>query len=801
MSSVEWSLSRARPAQPRGPAPVWPVLALCLVLAGCGSIAGDSCSVYHSETNDRVNDGNCDGGFLSAVNQRAVLFGGDSSPKLWTGEPARKGPVVDTTAINKAPASQAPVVGWVGSMRVEYAYDGAATGRDLTDLRNAGGKPDDRGERVTVNFDKVTIDQFLKQMLSGALGVNYVAPESLGGSISFRTEQPLPKNQVLQVVRDILARNGLTMKYLNGVYHIGRPELIASLEAVGNAGRSGEAVTRVIKIRRGSANEVVGFVRQVVPDYVQILPTNAPDSLLVRGPQMDVDKLGELIDVVSAGGLTEDRVAIIPLAHSAPDKVALQLNEFYRARIASAAESVTILPLEPQQALLVGASDRRLMDGVRALAAQIDRDLGEDVTLRVIPLENLSAEQTAEQLTAILGGGNGSAGGGRSGLAAARGPGEAGASGGRAGNQAPARPMPTVRPGQSGGGSDEDGGDMPAPGFAMGGAGGAGGSGPGGRGGTAPGSGGSSAGVVAGGGLGIRIAADTRNNTIMVYSNYSMFKRVREVLKALDVPQSQVVIEATVLEVDINDKLQYGVQWFLRGAGLLVRSAADPNVRDPGTAGGIVAATVSLGDDIKAGTVITALQSITSVKILSSPYLTVVDGSAARLQIGDQVPFASRTQSSNNLGTVTVTQEIEVRDTGIILEVTPRIRSNNSVLLSVNQSVSKAQNSALLGNTTPVISNRQLKSDVVVQSGHTALLGGLIQERTEKGEDGVPVLRTVPLVGNLFKTNSDNVQRVEMVVMITPRVIRQTSQIEGITRLLHGQLYPRNMENPARARP
>jgi general secretion pathway protein D len=186
--------------------------------------------------------------------------------------------------------------------------------------------------------------------------------------------------------------------------------------------------------------------------------------------------------------------------------------------------------------------------------------------------------------------------------------------------------------------------------------------------------------------------------------------------------------------------------------------------------------------------VMNALQEITKVKVISSPYLTVVDGKTARLVIGDQIPYAVRTQTATITGTVTVTQEVQAKDTGIILEITPKIRSDNSVMLDVHQSVSTPSQSVQTGNLTPVISTREVKSDLLVQSGRSILLAGLIQDRIDKGENRVPVLGTVPFLGDFFKQTTDKGTRVELIVMITPRVIRHSTQLENITRMLRGQM-------------
>jgi len=229
------------------------------------------------------------------------------------------------------------------------------------------------------------------------------------------------------------------------------------------------------------------------------------------------------------------------------------------------------------------------------------------------------------------------------------------------------------------------------------------------------------------------------------------------------------------------------VQWYLQNQNLTARSSTAPVASDPAKTGAFAHGSFTLGN-VSVDVVLNALQEITTVKVISSPYLTVVDGKTARLVIGDQIPYSQTNQTSTITGTVTVTQNIQTKDTGIILEVTPHIRSDNSALLTISQSVSKPQDSALTGNLTPVISTREVKSDIMVQSGRTILLAGLIQDRIDKQENSVPVVRTIPVLGDLFKQTTDKSTRVELILMITPRVIRRTSQIESITRLLRGQI-------------
>ncbi|MFC6049634.1 hypothetical protein ACFPYM_17550, partial [Methylobacterium hispanicum] len=177
-----------------------------------------------------------------------------------TGEGTREAQDIDVRRVNAPPLGYnraGTVTGYLGTLKLNYAAADEAVEGDVAALQNSLGRRFDPDQKVSVDFRKATLDYVLKQMLGGALGLSYIAPEDLGGSVTFRTEEPVPKAQVLQVVRDILARNGLEMRSINGVFHIGKPELIGSIEATGQAGRVGERTTRILRLRKGAGGDLL----------------------------------------------------------------------------------------------------------------------------------------------------------------------------------------------------------------------------------------------------------------------------------------------------------------------------------------------------------------------------------------------------------------------------------------------------------------------------------------------------------------------------------------------------------------
>ena len=287
---------------------------------------------------------------------------------------------------------------------------------------------------------------------------------------------------------------------------------------------------------------------------------------------------------------------------------------------------------------------------------------------------------------------------------------------------------------------------------------------------------------------GVRITPDVVNNSLLVYASQENYRIVERAIQQIDRPQMQVAIDATIAEVTLNNDLNYGVQFFLtsrdlglkpdRGS-LLNSSATQPPTVD---ASGIANAFLNrafpgfnflVGPQAQPRVILDALHAVTSVKVLSSPSLVVIDNQPAVLQVGDQVPIS--TGSATVLTTSnTIVNTIDYRDTGIILRVVPRVNVNGIVRLDIEQEISNVAPTS--GNTTltPTVSQRRVKSAISVASGQTVLLAGLISERQERGSNGIPLLDQLPQpLGDIFSTSRTNgLTRTELIIFIRPQIIR-----------------------------
>ena len=281
-----------------------------------------------------------------------------------------------------------------------------------------------------------------------------------------------------------------------------------------------------------------------------------------------------------------------------------------------------------------------------------------------------------------------------------------------------------------------------------------------------------------------RITADDRNNVLLVFATQAEMRVLQSALQKLDVPALQVLIEAVVAEVLLTDELRYGVQWFFEDGNF----STTLSTQNSGAVAGLFPGFSALlaGSDIRA--TLNALESITEVQVVSSPRMMVVNNETARLQVGDEVPIATQSAVERTDATAPIVNTIQFRDTGVILEVTPRVNQSGMVQLDITQEISDVTATTTSDIDSPTIQQRKFTSSVSVADGETIALGGLIRDRQQVGRSGIPVLSDVPLLGNLFSSNSNNSRRTEILVLITPRVVQSMDDVRAVTNALRREI-------------
>ncbi|MFT6406817.1 MAG: general secretion pathway protein D [Arenicella sp.] len=279
-----------------------------------------------------------------------------------------------------------------------------------------------------------------------------------------------------------------------------------------------------------------------------------------------------------------------------------------------------------------------------------------------------------------------------------------------------------------------------------------------------------------------RVVADESTNSLIITGSPHYYKAVRDAMKQLDSTPLQVLVEARIMELTLSDDLQYGLEWYLNGS----RGSSNTSARlDFGGAGiGAIQPGFSYVVD-RAGEVRAALNGLADdsrLKVLSAPSLMVLNNRTASILVGDEVPIPTRQAVSNISPDAPTVNEIEYRNTGILLTVSPRVNSGGMVTMDISQEVSSVVNNTSSQIDAPTIQQRQLNSTVSIRDGQTVVLGGLIREQTSNREAGVPLLKDIPAIGKLFSTSNNESKRTELIVLITPRVIYNQQDTDAITK-------------------
>lgn len=269
------------------------------------------------------------------------------------------------------------------------------------------------------------------------------------------------------------------------------------------------------------------------------------------------------------------------------------------------------------------------------------------------------------------------------------------------------------------------------------------------------------------------VAVDDKRNTLTFYMTPAEYQSLLPIIEQLDVQAKQVVIEVTLMEVTLTGRLAYGLEWFI------TNSTENFGTKDGlgGVGSGFTYTLSKPGLDV----LFNLRESENLVKLISNPTLMVTDGESASIDIGTDIPVLSGVVESES---GSITQNVSNRTTGVSLSIGVQVASGNQVSLEVDQSLSEAGENELTSVDSPVVLSRKLKTKVTAKSGQTIILAGLISENKSSLETEVPVFGDIPVLGALFETNSKSDVRTELVVLITPRVIENDSDIDSITEAL-----------------
>lgn len=652
-----------------------------------------------------------------------------------------------------------------------------------TDLRvDAAGSPGGVGD-ISLDFADIDIREVVAQILGTILKVNYTIDPSVRGTATLRTVSPLSRAQLIPTLQTLLAQNGAALISAGGLYRV--LPAAAAASASGLANGAGAGGSSVVALHFASAEDLAKVLQPFVANGGKITPDPGRNALLVSGDPATRETLLTLIAAFDINTLAGQSYALFPVTAGDAKDFATALQDAFRGQGGgSLAGVVRVVPMQRINAVLVVSSQPRYIEDVRRVYALVERARRQSVRVwHVFYLQNSRSNDTAYVLQQAFtpshvtaqptpasanasgrsgrqlnsGSGNGSSGTGSSGMGSSS-IGGALRSGSTGGAQTVTADQSAPASGASAqsasnpllGGLDptESGGDTDT----------------------------------------MRIIPNQQNNALLVYGTGQEQDTVEATLRKLDILPLQVRIDATIAEVTLNDTLKYGTQFFFRGGGL-AGALGGSTMGLPATAissavGGFVFGS-SGGQNA-----LSALQAVTTVKVLSSPQLLVVDNESARLQVGNIVPFLTQSSQSTLTSGAPVINSIDYRETGVIMEVTPRVNGGGLVTLDISQEVSAVDPAgpATSGINSPTFQERSVRSRVVIQDGQTVGLAGLISDSDTRGNSGIPWLKDIPILGLLAGQQNNTRTRTELLVLITPHVVHDQRDARALTEDLRDNL-------------
>ena len=630
--------------------------------------------------------------------------------------------------------------------------------------------PRGKGE-FSLNFDDADLGEVAKVILSDILGQNYVLSPKVVGKVTLQTTHALSKEELLPTLEMVLSMNNAALVRDGAIYHI-EPLNEALYSANFSSSRQGKFgyQVRVIPVRNVAVDNVADLIKPLLHEKTLLSIDKQRNLLVVSGAADELARIVDMVNTFDIDVLKGRSFGLFPLAHVDAETLIKELEEvFYKKAKGEEGEFFRFIPIERLNAILAISHQSRYLKDIEQWIMRLDRaNSANGGGVNVYKVQHVDAVELANTLNDIFGNGSGS-------------------------RQSSSRrdKSPKLandkKPGELSNKSTESKSSFDTkkntPERSV--------------------SSGNSDAKVANVGD-VRIVADEANNSLIIVATAQEYEIIRPIVNQLDVMPLQVLVDATIVEVTLTDNLKYGIQWYFNhsNGGQNIVESNDLGALAAGAAtGGFGYSFLSKSGDIKA--VLNAEASNNNVNVISSPSLMVLNNQEASIQVGKEISLMTGSLGSlNNTNTTgstsnNVFSQQQQRKTGVKLKIKPRVNANGLVTMEVTQSVEDP--GAIPANgTNPSILTREINSSVAVQSGETIVLGGLIKDNNTDDNNGIPLLHDVPILGTLFGSKTRTKDKTELVVLITPRVVKSRQDAGLITdefkRKLSG-IYENNLDD------
>lgn len=601
---------------------------------------------------------------------------------------------------------------------------------------------------VALNFDDADLYEVIRTFAE-ILKINYIVDPNVRGRVTIHIAGSLGKADILPVFYQILEANGLTAVQEGKLYRIVKmkesprmPLLIRSEGEEGDFSPDQRMMLQIIPLKFISAQEMSKVLTPFLSADGTILAHDGSNVLLIVDKGINVLKCLKLVEVFDANVFDRVSHRFYFLENTRAEDLAKVLKEVLSSYSLGKKDDVKVIPIERLNALLVVSPQERALDEIEPFLKQIDvaADTAEP-QIYVYFVKNGEAKQLGSILDSIFTKG-----------------------GGKKKEEAPVKGKTPTNPLSMAAVKEKEEAAKPAETAAA----------PA----TAPATragGEEESGAVRGE---VAITVDEVRNALVIKALPRDYHIVEKVLLRLDIMPRQVLIEAMIAEISLRDETKLGIEWSFDGT----KAVSPLGGLTAGIGKGGLAYSVQLTNHWMAA--LEALASESRVNVLASPHILASDNKEAKIDVTDELPVATTTYNSPTTTAQTGVYEtsIQYRDTGIILTVTPHINDTGMVTMDISQEVSEeGDNKIVLTNTYPSFSKRTVDTTLTVRHGQTIVIGGLIKEKVKDTNEGLPCLINVPILRFLGGNQDKIVEKKELVVMITPRVIVSVEDVDAVT--------------------
>jgi len=598
------------------------------------------------------------------------------------------------------------------------------------------------GRYVTIDFDNVDISVFIK-FVSELTGKNFVIDDKVKGKVTIISPKKIAVEEVYKLFESVLEIYGFATVEAGDVIKVihaldARGKNVELRLQRGDIAPEDKIVTQILSLQHATPDDMKKVLDPLISKTSVVLAYPPTGMLIITDVLSNIKRLQEIVAALDVEGVGE-LISYVPLKYASATETAKSMTMIFqqqavpgRPRGVGVISPIKIVADDRTNALIILASENDT-SRIRELVALIDREIPRGAgTIRVYYLQNAKAEDLVKVLT---------------GLPQQSKP---------ADPKAPAAAAPALS-------------------------------------------------------KNVQIMADKSTNSLIITADTADYLVIEDVIRKLDITRPMVYLEALIMEVNANKNFNVGVEWSaLRSVDISQVSNLGgqsvgavgfrgtpiiPQVNSTGTglsalpggfSLGVIGAGIKIGGVLfpNIGAVLQAYQNDTDVRILSTPQLLTLDNEDAEITVGSNVPYVTRQDTT--VGSTTNYSNYEYKDVGVTLKVTPQINKEGFVKLKLDQSVTKLVSQSAdvdaAGNKvlTPTTLKRTAKTTVVVKSGETVVIGGMIEDNSDEGTYKVPLLGDIPLLGWLFKSRANSNQRTNLFVFITPRVIEQPEEARKI---------------------